>query len=343
MQMNTNLIDRYIAELGKHLPLKNRADIQKEIRSTLEDMLEERKRAAGTEADEAMVISLLKEYGSPEDAAASYLPERSLVGPQMYPIFSLVAWIALSVLGIVLLVTLSLGSFSAGQTPLEVLKTIGAILLKVAGALVSAFGSIVITFAILERIPGMRKEFQQEKLDESKSWNPRSLPEVEEVEKFSLAGLTAEIVFTGIALLVFNFFPEWVGFGFLENNRWSFLPLLSDAFFRYLPYINVLWLAQIALNLVLLRQGRWQTFTRWLRIVLQALGIVLAAVMLAGPDLVVSNTGALHSAGPNLSPNAVRFLTAVPRILAKVLLGLTIFGGSVDLIKSLVRMLTGKK
>ena len=341
--MNSSLIDRYIAEMGKHLPLKNRADIQKETRSTLEDMLEERSRASGREGAEAMVVDLLKEYGKPEIAAASFLPERSLVGPQMYPIFSLVTRIALLVLGIVLLVTLSIGSFSPAQTPIEVLTTIGAILLKVASALVSAFGSIVITFAILERIPGIRKEFQQEKEDDGKSWDPRSLPEVEEVEKFSIAGLTAEIVFTGIALLFFNFFPQWVGFGFLENNKWTFLSLLSDAFFRYLPYINILWLAHIALNLVLLGQGRWQAFTRWLRIALQALGIVLAVVMLAGPDLVVSNVDALHAADPNLSAEAARLLTIIPRILAKALLGLTILGGGVEFIKSLLPMLTGKK
>jgi len=34
-----NLIDKYIAEVGKHLPRKQRADIEAEIRSTLEDML----------------------------------------------------------------------------------------------------------------------------------------------------------------------------------------------------------------------------------------------------------------------------------------------------------------
>ena len=54
-----NLIDKYIAEVGKHLPRRNRADIEAEIRSTLEDMLEEREQTQGT-ADEAMVIGLLK-------------------------------------------------------------------------------------------------------------------------------------------------------------------------------------------------------------------------------------------------------------------------------------------
>ena len=349
--MSTNLIDRYIAELGKHLPVKNRADIQKEIRSTLEDMLEERSRTesagtdgkAGREADETMVAELLKEYGKPDDVAVSYLPERSLIGPQMYPIFSLVAWTALSVLAIVLLITLGLGSFSAGQTTLEVLKTIGALLLKVGGALVSAFGSIVITFAILERIPWSRSEFRKDRQDESKDWDPRDLPEVQDVEKFSIPGLVAEIVFTGVALMVFNFFPQIVGFGFSVNSQWAFLPLLSEAFFDYLPYINGLWALQIVLNLFLLRQGRWQTVTRWLHMTLLALGIALAAVMLAGPDLVVSNAEAIRAASPNLSTEAGRILTAIPRILAKVLLGLTILGQSVELIRSLVRQVTVKK
>ncbi|MGZ9224021.1 MAG: hypothetical protein ACXW4M_00545 [Anaerolineales bacterium] len=37
-----SLIDRYIAEVGRHLPEKDRSDIEAEIRSTLEDMIEER-------------------------------------------------------------------------------------------------------------------------------------------------------------------------------------------------------------------------------------------------------------------------------------------------------------
>ena len=36
-----SLIDRYIAEVGRHLPEKNRKDIEAEIRSMLEDMIDE--------------------------------------------------------------------------------------------------------------------------------------------------------------------------------------------------------------------------------------------------------------------------------------------------------------
>ena len=66
-----NLIDKYVVEVGKHLPRKNRADIEAEIRSTLEDMLDERTQATGP-ADEATILQVLKEYGAPREVAAKY-------------------------------------------------------------------------------------------------------------------------------------------------------------------------------------------------------------------------------------------------------------------------------
>ena len=53
-----NLIDKYVAEVGKNLPRNQRADIEKEIRSTLMDMLEERGQASLE--NEAVVVALLK-------------------------------------------------------------------------------------------------------------------------------------------------------------------------------------------------------------------------------------------------------------------------------------------
>src|SRR5690606_15085634 len=38
-QMNENLIERYVHEVGAHLPKRNRADVQLELRSSLEDAL----------------------------------------------------------------------------------------------------------------------------------------------------------------------------------------------------------------------------------------------------------------------------------------------------------------
>jgi len=50
-----NLLDKYIEEVGKRLPRRNRRDLQAEIRSTIEDMLEDRSQAEGRPVDDALV------------------------------------------------------------------------------------------------------------------------------------------------------------------------------------------------------------------------------------------------------------------------------------------------
>jgi len=45
--MNTNLIDNYVSEVGRRLPRKTRSDIEAEIRSILQDMLDERSQKTG--------------------------------------------------------------------------------------------------------------------------------------------------------------------------------------------------------------------------------------------------------------------------------------------------------
>ena len=80
------LIDLYVAEVRKRLPLKGRDDIEAELRSTLEDMLEDRSQKAGRPADEAMTLDLLKEYGPPDKVAATYNPHPYLIGPRLYPV-----------------------------------------------------------------------------------------------------------------------------------------------------------------------------------------------------------------------------------------------------------------
>ena len=52
-----NLIDRYVNEVGRHLPRKNRSDIQAELRSLLMDALEDR---AGLEPTEPEIVECVR-------------------------------------------------------------------------------------------------------------------------------------------------------------------------------------------------------------------------------------------------------------------------------------------
>src|SRR5574338_964427 len=110
-----NLIDRYIAEVGKHLPRKNRADIEAEIRSTLEDMLEERSQGTGP-ADEATVMAMLKDYGAPREVAAKYKTHQYLIGPRLFPIFEMVVKIVFAVVAGASLIGLAVNLSQTGLT-----------------------------------------------------------------------------------------------------------------------------------------------------------------------------------------------------------------------------------
>ena len=274
-----NLIDRYIAEVGRHLPHKQRADIEAEIRSTLEDMLEERKQAEGT-VSEAQVIELLKEYGAPRKVAESYVGPNYLIGPRVYPIFELVTRIVLIVLFGLALAGLGLSLAKSSLSEPEFLKTIGESALGLFGGMITAFGNIVLVFAILERVLPA-KEFEEE--DE---WDPAELAREPDPDRVKFGEQIFETFFLVVFLVIFNLYPGVIGFGFFNENDWVFIsPILTEAFFSYLPWINILILLQLGFNIILLRRGWWNTGLRVANIVLELAGIALAAAMLRGPDL----------------------------------------------------------
>ena len=275
-----NLIDKYVAEVGKHLPRNQRADIEKELKSTLEDMLEERNQASPE--DEAAVIALLKEYGAPRKVAESYVGPRYLIGPRIFPTFELILKIVLAVvLGAGLLgygVSAAVTKSFAGT---EFFSFLGQFWLGLFGGMLNAFGTIVIVFAILERVLPA-SEFEKEE----EEWNPADLAKEPDPDEVKISDAIATIIFTVIGLAILNLYPNLVGLFFNTDGEWTFIPMLSEAFFTYLPWINLIGVLQIAFNLYQLQQKTWTLFTRLCNIVIEVGSIALAIVMLKGPSLI---------------------------------------------------------
>ncbi len=272
-----NLIDKYVVEIGKHLPRKQRADISKEIRSTLLDMLEERK-PASPESD-AVVIELLKEYGEPREVAESYIGPRYLISPRIYPLFELVTKIVLSVVIGIAIVGMAIALIGSSLTGLEFLSRVGESALGLLGSLVTVFGNIVIVFAILDRVLPA-SEFEPE------DWDPQALAAEPDPDEVKYGEQIVGIFFLVLFLIIFNIYPDILRFGFIEENDWDFLPLvLSDAFFNYLPWINILFLIEIGVGVYLIRVGVWSAASRIVTILINLAGIALAVAMLRGPSL----------------------------------------------------------
>jgi hypothetical protein len=332
-----NLIDRYVSEVGKHLPLvKGRKDIEKELRSTLEDMLEDRAQKAGRTADEAMEIDLLKEYGSPQEVAATYNQHPYLIGPRMFPFFLMVLKIVTTVITIVLLVLtgIKIGTMSP-MAGVEFAKAIGDGLAGIISAVIAAFGNIVLVFAILERfVPAA--EF---KMDEEKEWDPAALKKEPEPDEIKIWEPILAIVFTFIALSIFNYNPQLIGMYTISGDKWSVVPVLTEAFFRWLPWINVGWIAEIILNGMLLRTGRWNFPTRIFSIGIKIFQIVIGYFLLTGPSILTVTPQSLLASGI-FDADAAQTLGTMAQTGVRALIGLVIFVTVIDVIKAIYKLIT---
>lgn len=276
------VIDSYILEIGKHLPRKSRSDIGKEIRSILEDMLEEKATAAGRPADEQMELELVGAYGAPAKVAATYLPENYLIGPRIFPLFIFVVRIVLAVLTGVALIGFSVRFGTGVITSQTFLTQLGKSALEYFGGIATALGNIVLVFVIMERVAP--RSFSAKFLEEE-SWDPAQLTKKPEPDAIHTWEAVLEITLTVLALIVFNIYPEWIKIYYNTNGQWSSLPLFSQALFKMLPWINLTWGLGILLQLSLLRIGRWTVSSRLVEAGKKVIEIGIAWSLLRGPSI----------------------------------------------------------
>lgn len=339
-----NLLDAYIYEVGRRLPPKNRKDIEAEIRSALQDMLDEKSRERGKPADDEMTMEVLKSYGDPEKVAASYRGERYLIGPKLYPTFERVVTIVLPIIVILSLVGLGVDLANQNLFGVDVFTIIAKTLGNIIWTVISTIGIIAVVFTVIERsVP----EFQM-KIKE-KEWDPHSLLKIVPTDHLKVGGLIVDIIFSVIALVVFNFFTQLINVGYYANGGWwvGFLSTnseaaysttwLSQAFFNYLPLLDLAWGASIVLNILLLAFGRWQTWSRWAYIGLKVFSIGLTAVMLAGPSLIGVTATGLTAAGFPDAGTANLIVETLKQGMDLALI-LAIFFGGVDIVKTFIRM-----
>jgi hypothetical protein len=336
------LLDNYLMEIGKYLPHRNRLDLQTEIRSTIEDMLDDRAQQTGQPVDNVMIEDVLKEYGSPSKVAAAYHPTRYLIGPQMYPFFLMVVKIVLSVLFAVTLGSFLWGYYNNSTGP-DFLRSLGDFALQFFGGATAALGNIVLVFAILERILSS-SEFDITKAD----WEPKDLLLEPDSEQVKRGEMIFEILFTVLGLVVLNLYPKLIGVAIQNDGSWMFVPALSDAFTSYLPWINLLGVFAIVLDVFLLRRGSWQMLTRIIGLVIEVSGVVLAGIMLNGPSLVKFGSSDLTSTPV---AGSAETLFQLVQLAPKIILVILIIVQSVEVVgmirhlilkRTIVKPLTGK-
>ncbi len=315
-----------------------RSDVSAEIRSTIEDMLEDRSADSGRPPDEVVLGEILRDYGSPDQVAANYLPEKYLVGPQLYPLFTMVLKIVFAVLTVLALVGLGIG-LSAGQAGLEgIIKTIGSSIANYYTILITAFGNIVLVFAVLQRV--LPAAEQRATDPRSTDWDPAELTQAPSPNEARPWEQVVSILFNFAALLIFNFYPQLLSYTSSLNDPGSgaavWISIFSQEFYSYLPWLNLLWILQIGLSLVLLRSRRWTVGSRLISIALKLIWIGIAIAMLRGPALLNLSNAALSAWPEGLE--GIRQLASFGETVLRIILGLSIFGSFVGIIQELVKI-----
>ncbi len=97
-------------------------------------------------------------------------------------------------------------------------------------------------------------------------------------------GTIVDLCLIVAASVLFNVFPEKVGFIRSLTEPSSFTPLLAPDFQNYMPGLNLFWGLAFSLGVANLIMLRWNIGTRSIDLVLSILGIfVLIQLVLGGP------------------------------------------------------------
>ncbi len=275
-----DLTARYVHAVVRLLPKGDRDDVAAELGTLVEETLQERARAAGRPADEALALDVLNSFGPPEAMADQYgQPPRWLLGPSYLPAY----FVTLKVVAAVVIgvsVFSFVWSFGGGQPPWsDAFLTFAGTLTGLAATLLVNVGLITIVFAALERVHPSRPQVSD--------WDPLQLPAVDDPDRVDRADRVTEIGFDVIQLVLFNGFAH----GRLAMLAMGAAPSafhFTSGFARFIPWINLMFVARIGVGVLLLRHGRWNRMLRAADLVVGAYTLTLFLQILAGGDIVAS-------------------------------------------------------
>lgn len=246
----TELIERYLQAVRFWVPKTHRQeDLLTELGEDLRSQIEDKEMELGHPLEGDDIKAILKNCGSPMTVAARLGPNRSLIGPTLYPIYSFVLK--------VVLLWIMVPLFVCVLTPINIAKANGSWSTAVAesvgglwsGMFISA-GIITLIFAMLERtgaIEGIQSK-----------WDPSTLPPLTKPEKGPSSLQTAwELAFSFLALIWLLLAPQYP---FLILGPAAAI-LHADATLRafYVPLV-VLAILALVRNVVTLAKPQWPHF-----------------------------------------------------------------------------------
>lgn len=248
------LVDKYLYDVVRRLPKKQQEDIKQELRTLIEDMLEE-----GEDLEksyEEKVYFVLNKLGDPADLARSYRDgQDSLISGEYYNSYCYILKIVLicTLAGLVISNIVSaivrvVGSEAAITGAFNNMMDFGMIPM----VLIQVFGFITLAFAIMERKQIRVKETAAE-------WTPDVLPEIPAKKAVirrteSIVG----IVFGALFIIVFTFAPQLLGAWIQRDGSITSIPIFNLTIWsRVLPLFMISIMCSMIDDFVKFMVGRY--------------------------------------------------------------------------------------
>lgn len=264
-------IKRYVYEVTRRLPARERQKVAEELTVRIADLLEER--LQGAEVTEAAAKAVLTELGSPWLMAERHRRKpSSLVGPELYPAYVRVLRIVLLALLLSMTVVLVLQSLASPSTlPEHLLHFVQALF----SASIQGFAWVTLVFAALQRFGGEAVAGKRDR-----PWSVEDLSPVPDASLIlrpwePLFGMVFSVLF-GVLLLTNRFGI----YDFQEGGAVNMVPFLSEkALTTYGPFLVLFLAVNLLSEGVLLRRGRWTQGVALAHTLLNLLSLGLLATM----------------------------------------------------------------
>lgn len=251
----TELIERYVHQVGRYVPSKDRLEIETELRSLIQDQLDDRYGGSPTDAE---VTSVLIELGSPHQMAASYRTEQYLIGPDLYPYMMMGlrrGWLYIPAIVIFLNIFRALVS-SQSETFINVMA---AMLFTVIGATFLFTSAVVLMFALIQHFNIMF---------DANTFDPKNLPAVDDPRTIDRYEITFGVGFGLFVSVLLLYFISVGGLTLADpdnvlpvSTQWLFLMLMTGCI-------------MMVIQLIVLRRNRWHIRILSIQIVLELFGVI---------------------------------------------------------------------
>lgn len=261
-------IERYVHQVTRRLPDRQRADVAEELRSLLGEQVEERRAASDAPAEE-IALATIAEFGEPTAAARRYAPVRPALvsSPLQQPLkFTLLlvsgVWLAFTMLWLFEVYAtfhvLPLRfDFGVSVGPADLIE-----------GLLSNLGIVLLVFIGIDRV------MWGQWADEGGSWDPRDLPPLPVGAPVSRFEAALGAVFTLYLLYVLHLAPDAfvLTVSMDEREPWQ---LLDPEYRRLLPWLDLVLVPSLLMDAWLLWRGEIGPVERWLQV---GLGLLAAGV-----------------------------------------------------------------